>query len=111
MGTTRPISCLFLPVMFEFSPNSSVFLFFSLLFLLDLPGFESIDNELSLEMLVFGKFLLLCMCKTNDAELSIRIFLLVNLLKKAETIYFSAVRIFLYLKFMFLSKRTFPFCI
>ena len=92
MGITRPISSLFLLVLFEFSPNSSMFLSFSLLFFSDLPGFESIDNELSLEMHVFGKFLLLCMCKTNDAEPSIRIFLSVNNMDKAETIDFSAVR-------------------
>ena len=92
MGITRPISCLFLPVLFECLLCSSMFLSFSLLFFSDLPGFESIDNELSLEMHVFGKFLLLYLCKTNDAELSIRRFLSVNNMDKAETIDFSAVR-------------------
>ena len=93
MGITRPISCLFLPVLFECLLCSSMFLSFSLLFFSDLPGFESIYNELSLEMHVFGKFLLLCMCKTNDAEPSIRRFLWVYTLEKAETIDFYAVRI------------------
>ena len=92
MGITGPISNLFLPVLFEFLPGSSNFLSFSLLFLLDLPGFESINNEFSQEMHVFGKFLLLYMCKTNDDEPSIRRFLSVYTLEKAEIIDFSAVR-------------------
>ena len=110
MGITGPISCLFLPVLFECLLCSSVFLSLSLLFFSDLPGFQSIDNEFSSVMHVFGKFLLLYLCKTNDAELSIRRFLSVYSLEKAETIDFYAVRIFLHLKLMFLIKLTFPFC-